>query len=142
MSRRPPRARGGRPASTPAWLQALADAVHRRKWQLAHTPARRLLGWMGRRYIAPHEVMCLLPCSAVHTCFLRVPIDVVFLAADGTVLRRLDGLPPWRFARSSGASAVLELAAGGAARIGLVVGARLASLPPEDPAQTKWRDPA
>jgi uncharacterized membrane protein (UPF0127 family) len=53
---------------------------------------------------------------------MRFPIDAVFLDGDRRVLRVARGLRPWRAAGAKHARAVLELAAGEAARVGLVAG--------------------
>lgn len=76
----------------------------------ARTFSQRLLGWMGRT-IPPDECLLLEPCGSVHTFFMRGPIDVAFIHADGHVLRTIT-LPAWRTARQRGARMVLELPAG------------------------------
>ncbi len=83
--------------------------------RLAVTPLARLRGQLFR----PEPIVLLIaPCSAVHTCFMRFPIDVVFLDAELDVLRVVRDVPPWRFVRCRGAKAVLELpsASGGSSR--------------------------
>lgn len=55
------------------------------------------------------------PCSSIHTCFMRFPIDVLFLDVDDTVLAVYSAFPAWRFTRwVRGARRVLELDAGAA----------------------------
>lgn len=55
----------------------------------------------------------LIPrCSSVHTCWMRFPLDIWFLDEEGGPLAVRRGVPPWRFARHRGATAVLELPAG------------------------------
>jgi uncharacterized protein len=51
--------------------------------------------------------------------FMRFAIDAVFLDADDRVLRIAADLKPWRVAGRRGARAVVELAAGECARVGL-----------------------
>jgi uncharacterized membrane protein (UPF0127 family) len=59
----------------------------------------------------------------VHTLFLRYPLDVAFLDEGGRVLQ-VATLAPWRIGpRVSAATAVLELRAGEAKRLGLAPGA-------------------
>jgi uncharacterized membrane protein (UPF0127 family) len=44
----------------------------------------RFRGLMGRRELRPGEAMWFPRCNSVHTWFMRIPIDVVFLrAVDG-----------------------------------------------------------
>jgi uncharacterized membrane protein (UPF0127 family) len=66
--------------------------------------------------------------------FMRFPIDAVFLDAENTVLRIAADLRPWRVAGCRGAKAVVELAAGECARVGLQPGDRLNVKPAPEPA--------
>jgi uncharacterized membrane protein (UPF0127 family)/Flp pilus assembly protein protease CpaA len=93
---------------------------------IADRPRSRLRGLMGRRALDGGEGMILRPAGSIHTCFMRFPIDAVFLGADGEVLRVRPNLAPWRAAGARGARAVLELAAGEGERRGVAVGQRLA----------------
>lgn len=77
---------------------------------------------LGRPAPLPGQGLWLEPCGQVHTLGMRYPIDVVTLAATGEVLA-IETLAPWRVGRRiAGAASVVELAAGEAARLGLVVG--------------------
>jgi uncharacterized membrane protein (UPF0127 family) len=96
---------------------------------VADSPFSRARGLLGRRGLAEGEGLLLRPASSIHTWFMRFPIDAVFLAEDGTVLRVAAELRPWRAAGRRGARAVLELPAGECARRGLQTGDRLV-LPP------------
>jgi uncharacterized membrane protein (UPF0127 family) len=92
----------------------------------ADTFVRRLVGWMGRARADAGEGLLIVPCNAIHTFFMRMPIDVVFLDAQDTVVRLLHALPPWRATRPCpGARAVLELPAGTLATSGTREGDRL-----------------
>ncbi len=73
----------------------------------------RLAGLQFRRPLAADAGVLLVPCNSVHTCFLRFPIDVVFLDGKGSVLAVRQNLRPWRLARGPKEShAVLEVPAG------------------------------
>jgi uncharacterized membrane protein (UPF0127 family) len=93
--------------------------------RLADTPLGRLRGLLGTKELRRGEGILLHPASAVHTAFLRFPIDVVFVDPELTVVAVVAGLRPWRTARARGARTVLELAAGEAARRGIRVGDRI-----------------
>ena len=86
---------------------------------LADTPLTRLRGLLGRPSLAPDEGLLLRPAGSVHTAFMRFSIDVVFLDRAMRVLDVRTGVAPWRIVGSRDAKAVLELAAGAAARRGL-----------------------
>lgn len=82
-------------------------------------------GLLGRAALAPHEGILIRPCGSIHTFFMRFALDAVFLARDGTILKIVPELKPWRMAGGRGARVVLELAAGEAARRGLAPGDRI-----------------
>jgi uncharacterized membrane protein (UPF0127 family) len=92
---------------------------------LADRPLSRLRGLMGRRSLPSGHGLLLRPSPSIHTCFMRFPIDAVFLDRDLRVVSVRGRLRTWRFAGQRGARAVLELPAGEAAKRGLVPGARL-----------------
>ncbi len=75
----------------------------------------RLAGLQFRRPLPSDAGLLLVPCNSVHTCFLRFPIDVVFLDDHGAVLAIRRNLRPWRAAWGPRTShAVLEVLAGSA----------------------------
>jgi uncharacterized protein len=83
----------------------------------------RLIGLLGRAGLAQGEGLLLEPCSSIHTLGMRFPIDVLFLDAEGAVLRALRDVAPWRVpAPVRGARMVLELPAGTLARTGTIDG--------------------
>lgn len=98
---------------------------------LAETPLTRLRGLLGRAGLEGGEGLLLRPASSIHTCFMRFPIDAVFLDGESRVLKVVGELAPWRFAGCRGAKAVVELAAGEAARAGVAAGERLVVRPAE-----------
>jgi uncharacterized protein len=87
---------------------------------------RRMRGLMGRSRLSSGQGMVLRPAFAIHTHFMRFPIDVVFLDSDQVVIAIEKSLRPWRTASCRGAREVVELAAGECDRRGLEVGDRVA----------------
>lgn len=86
----------------------LADRAQR-----ASTFVQRLVGLLGRASLPLGEALLLAPCNAIHTFFMRMPIDVAFLDDEGVIVKQLEALPPWRAtAVYRRARAVLELPAG------------------------------
>ena len=92
---------------------------------VADTMLGRMRGLLGRKELPPGEGLLLQPCPSVQTFFMRFPIDVVFLDRNGTVLKIVERLRPWRSAGRRSAYATLELAAGEAAALRIAVGDRL-----------------
>lgn len=76
-------------------------------------------GLLGRARLEQDEGILLRPASSIHMWFMRFAIDAVFLDAENRVLRIAADLRPWRVAACRGAKAVVELAAGECARVGL-----------------------
>jgi uncharacterized membrane protein (UPF0127 family) len=63
----------------------------------------------------PGQGMVIEPCNSVHTFFLGVPLDLLFVDAEHRVLRAIPTLVPWRFSPLvRGARYVVELPAGAA----------------------------
>jgi hypothetical protein len=92
---------------------------------VADNPLTRLKGLLGRDGLEPGEGLLLRPASAVHTYFMRFPIDVVFLDPSLVVVGISDSVDPWQARSRKGAKAVLELPAGESERRGLAVGDQL-----------------
>lgn len=92
---------------------------------VANRALPRMRGLLGRRNLPEGEGLLLEPAPAIHTAFMRFPIDVVFLDAYMRVIKVVDSLPPWRSAAARSARAVLELAAGQARHRGVTLGDRL-----------------
>jgi uncharacterized membrane protein (UPF0127 family) len=101
--------------------------LHDVRIEVADSVCARLVGLIGRRGLPPGEALLLRPAGSVHTAFMRFAIDVVFLDRDLTVIDVLEGVRPWRVRARSRARAVLELAAGEAARLGITAGMTLRS---------------
>ncbi len=92
---------------------------------LAETPLTRLKGLLGRRELPPGEGLLLRPAASIHMFFMRFPIDAVWVDRDLNVLGVSEQLAPWKTASWKGAKGVIEMAAGEAARRGVVPGEKL-----------------
>ncbi len=66
--------------------------------ELANTFWTRLVGLQFRGAMAKNSGLLLAPCSSLHTCFMRFPIDVWMLDEYGIVLGVRRNLRPWRVA--------------------------------------------
>jgi outer membrane protein OmpA-like peptidoglycan-associated protein/uncharacterized membrane protein (UPF0127 family) len=113
-----------------------ASGSHPLRLRRAASFVSRFCGLMLRAPLAPDAGLLLTGCPSVHTAFMRCAIDVVYLDAQGTVLKCVPQLRPWwgsishagrnaagqRYPRAAHA---LELAAGSIARLGIASGSRL-----------------
>lgn len=102
--RRPDEAWGIHNQSNGTWLaSSIIPAFDRRS---------RNRGLLSRSAFPVGVAMVLAPCSAVHTWFMRFPIDVLFVGRAGRVLGVRRAVAPFRLAWRPGAFAAVELAAG------------------------------
>ncbi len=63
---------------------------------IADTFWSRSLGLMGRYGLKVGQGLLLRPCGSIHTCFMRFPIDVIFLDAHTQVLKTKLHVAPWQ----------------------------------------------
>ena len=79
---------------------------------IADTFWRRFIGLMGKRALPPTDGLLLMRCGSIHTCFMRFPIDVIYLSKEMTVLDT-ETVRPWRTGkRVRHAGHTLELCSG------------------------------
>jgi len=93
--------------------------------EVAVESATRKKGLLGRDGLSDGCGLVIAPTNAVHTFFMRFPIDIVFVTRAGEVVKVCQAVRAWRMAAAFRAYAVIELAAGGAAQAGLRVGDRV-----------------
>ena len=78
----------------------------------AFDSASRRKGLLAHGSLPPSTALVIAPTNAIHTFFMKFPIDVVFVSKGGRVLKIRSRVPAWRMTASLRAFAVLELAAG------------------------------
>jgi uncharacterized membrane protein (UPF0127 family) len=91
----------------------------------AFASKERNRGLLGRDGLDPDAALVIAPSNGIHTFFMRFPIDVIYTDRAGSVLKIREALAPWRLSACLGGFAVVEMAAGSAARADLRVGDRL-----------------
>ena len=108
-----------------ALVNERTGAVVAETLETAFDSGTRRRGLLGRDDLAAGAALVLAPCNAVHTCRMRFPIDVVFVARDGRVTKIVRRLAAWRAAASFLAFATIELRAGTLEGADLTIGDRL-----------------
>jgi len=78
----------------------------------AFDSASRRKGLLGRTSYERGSALIIAPCSSVHTFFMQMVLDVVFVSRQGRVLKTYPALPARRIAFALGAFAAIELPAG------------------------------
>jgi uncharacterized protein len=103
----PPRLARLPPAASSELPAALAALDVRR----ASTPLARLLGLAGLRALPPRAGLLLPRTRAIHTFGMRVALDLIWLDAQGAVVRVDRAVPPRRARACRQARAVVEVPA-------------------------------
>jgi hypothetical protein len=78
----------------------------------AVTVSQRFRGLMLRKILPEGHGLFIPGCNSVHTCFMRFPIDLVYMSADNRVVKIVSYLKPWRVSACGRARSVLEMPAG------------------------------
>jgi len=80
--------------------------------RVAATVRARLLGLAGLSCVAPDAGLLLPETRSIHTCFMRFALDLLWLDAEGWVLRVDRTVAPWQLRSCRRARSVIELGAG------------------------------
>ncbi|MDF2590730.1 MAG: hypothetical protein K0S75_196 [Clostridia bacterium] len=64
--------------------------------KLANGFFEKFRGLMGRKRLNKSEGLMILSCNSIHTCFMKFPIDVLFLNMDHEVIAMRKEVKPWR----------------------------------------------
>ncbi|MGP8268432.1 MAG: DUF192 domain-containing protein, partial [Terracidiphilus sp.] len=80
--------------------------------ELAGTGPSRNKGLLGRDCLLPGEGLWIVPCEAVHTFFMRFPIDLVYLDRKKQIKKLRSNVGAWRLSACLTAHSVIELPAG------------------------------
>jgi uncharacterized membrane protein (UPF0127 family) len=80
--------------------------------EVAGSNVKRSKGLLGRNGLGPGEGMWIIPCEAIHTFFMRFPIDLIYLDKKLRVKKVRSSVKAWRVSACLRAHSVLELPAG------------------------------
>lgn len=81
----------------------------------AKTFFERTKGLMFVSHMKGFDSLLIEKCNSVHNCFVKFPLDLIFLNDELEVIKVIHNFKPWRFTRMYlKATKVLELNVGGA----------------------------
>lgn len=66
------------------------------KLKVAENWWERCRGLIGRAAPAPGEGLLIPHCNAIHTFFMRYPINAIFLDKHDQVVKKAENIRPWR----------------------------------------------
>ena len=116
----------------PLTVTTTSGKAHRFTVEVARTEAQQAQGLMNRQSLAPDRGMIFVYDAPVAASFWMkntlIPLDMIFIRADGTVARIEANTVPLSLdpvAAGEPVGAVLELAGGRAAELGITPGAKV-----------------
>ena len=80
--------------------------------EVAGSGMKRSKGLLGRKGLERGEGMWIVPCEAIHTFFMKFPIDLIYLDRKHRVKKTRTAVPAWRISACLRAHSVVELPAG------------------------------
>lgn len=73
----------------------------------------RFMGLMGKKEIKNEEAIIFPNCNSIHTCFMKISIDAIFISKNGEVIKVFHSLKPWKLLMPiRGARHVIETSSG------------------------------
>ena len=72
---------------------------------------QRGVGLLGRKGLEPSTGL-LIDTFSIHTFFMRFSLDLLYIDADGVVVKVVRNIAPWRMSWARGAQQVIECASG------------------------------
>jgi hypothetical protein len=66
------------------------------KAEFARSFLGRLIGLLNKRQLPAGYALILIPCRSIHTFFMRMPIDCLFLNRDLQVIKIVKDMKPFR----------------------------------------------
>ena len=87
-----------RAEGTPMLRNARTGLLVATKLETAFDSADRKKGLLGRDGLPPGQALIIAPTNLVHTFTMKFPIDILFVAKDGRVIKVKEAVPPRRIA--------------------------------------------
>ncbi|MEF3279432.1 MAG: DUF192 domain-containing protein [Elusimicrobiota bacterium] len=81
------------------------------KLKIANNFINRFLGLIPKKKLEESECLMITNCPAVHSCFMRFTIDVVFVSKENKVLD-IVRMKPWRFSKFYDSKYAIEFNSG------------------------------
>ncbi len=69
-------------------------------------------GLLGCSLLEEGHGMLISPCNSIHTFFMKIPLDIIYLDRSCRIVAMRENMQPYRFSMCRRASSVLELMAG------------------------------
>lgn len=102
------------------------EKILRSDCRIAKSYFSRFMGLMGKTSLPQDYALVFPKCNSIHTFFMHMSIDVLFLSEKGKVVSLFSALKPWRLVLpQKGALHTVEMAEGSIAKLGVKLGETL-----------------
>lgn len=88
------------------------DTLIANSLEAAASGPKRSKGLLGRNGIEKGGGLWIIPCEAVHTFFMKFPIDLIYIDRNYRVKKVRSNVGPWRISGCLTAHSVIELPSG------------------------------
>lgn len=78
----------------------------------AGTSNERTTGLLRRTGLEKGEGLWIIPCEAVHTFFMKFPLDLIYIDRKHRIRKVVRNVAPWRVSVCLSAHSIIELPAG------------------------------
>ncbi len=92
-------------------LKDMHNRIILKELKFADGFVQRAVGLLGKSSMSESSGL-LIQTNAIHTCFMRFPLDLIFLNRQNRVLKIVYNVKPWRIAVCFGAFQVVECLGG------------------------------
>lgn len=83
------------------------------KLEIADNSFKRLKGLLGKNRLGKGEGLHIIPCSSIHSFFMKFNFDAIFINKKNEVVYLIENMPAWRVSKLCfSAYSVVELPAG------------------------------
>ncbi len=65
----------------------------------AKTHWQKFKGLMFKKSLGEHQALLLENCRSIHSSFMRMSIDVIFMDPQGTIVYLMENMRPWRISK-------------------------------------------
>ncbi len=114
-------------ASQKLYNKTLNNNVIINEVNIANNFISRTIGLMGRKSMKPSSSLWIKNCNRIHTCFMKFPIDVIFVDKKLIVKKIYKHAKPWHhmFLGTWGANSVFEMPNGTLENLTISIGDQL-----------------
>lgn len=98
--------------------------------EIAKTFFKRLCGLMFCPGVSNDYALIFYNAPAIHMCFMRIPLDIIFCDENLNVIKICESILPWGMVVARGAHCTIECAAGSCRLKNIYIGKRLSFTKP------------